>query len=101
MKKYIYSALLLLGSLCFFTSCDDDNGSNPTVQQPTSFVLNTPAYSSCLVDLLNTKTLQLSTSQPDYGYTAAVVYRIQVSLTNTWTCSYDEAAADETENAET
>ena len=95
MKKYIYSALLLLGSLCFFTSCTDDNGSNPTVQQPKSFVLNTPAYSSCLVDLLNTETLQLSTSQPDYGYTAAVVYRIQVSLTNTWTCSYDEAAADE------
>ncbi len=95
MKKYIYLALLLLGSLCFFTSCADDNGSNPTVRQPESFVLNTPSYASCLVDLLNTETLQLSTNQPDYGYTAAVVYRIQISLTDKWDVSYDEAMADE------
>ena len=96
MKRYIYLSLFLLSSLCFFTACSDDNGSNPTVRQPGTFVLNTPSYSSCLVDLLNTETLQLSTSQPDYGYTAAVVYRIQVSLTDSWNVSYDEAKDDET-----
>lgn len=92
-----FAAITLgMGAVC--SSCEDDNGSNPIVQQPESFVLNTPAYGSAIVDLLHSQSLALSTSQPDYGYTAAVIYRVQVSLTDTWECSLAQASADEDGN---
>lgn len=41
-NKYILGALLIcITSL--FTACTDDNDSNPTLIQPTEFVLNAPA----------------------------------------------------------
>lgn len=95
MKKYIYSALLLLSGLCVLTACSDDNDSNPTFVQPESFVLNEPSYTTSLVDLANSGTINLTTSQPDYGYTAPVIYRVQCSLNNEWTTSLAEAEADE------
>jgi len=95
MKKYIYSALLLLSGLSFFTACSDDSDVNDELKQPDTFVLNEPAYSSSLIDLENSEYIHLTTSQPDYGFTAAVRYMVQVSLTNTWTTSLAEAEADE------
>ena len=47
-KLYI---ALGLGSVLAFGSCSDDNGSNPTLIQPTSFVLNTPEYAENVVEL--------------------------------------------------
>jgi len=93
MKKIFYS-LLLLGATLGFTACDEDRDSNPTLQSPSTFVLNEPSYSQSVVDLANSETLNLTTSQPDYGFPARVFYRVQVSLTNEWTTSLAEAEAD-------
>ena len=82
MKKLNIMMLLLLG-MFFIVSCDSDRDSNPTLQQPTTFVLNTPAYATSNVyDLENSQSIELTCSQPDYGYTAAVTYAVQVSLVN-------------------
>ncbi|MDL2213024.1 SusF/SusE family outer membrane protein [Bacteroides sp. OttesenSCG-928-E20] len=94
MKKLIISALLL-STLCFFTACDSDRDSNPTIQQPTTFVLNEPAYTGALIDLETSSKLPFSFSQPNYGYTAAVNYQVQVSLTDTYTVSAAERDAAE------
>ncbi|EJW94107.1 outer membrane protein SusE [gut metagenome] len=80
MKKYFIAASLLLGGL-FFTACDSDRDDNPTLQKPTTFVLNTPAYASGVYDLEHSTTLELTCSQPDYGYTASVTYAVDVALT--------------------
>lgn len=62
-------------------SCDSDRESNPILQDPTTFVLNTPAYASTVYDLKHSETIELTCSQPDYGFTVATDYVVQVSLT--------------------
>ena len=94
MKKLSILAMLAMG-LSFFTACDDDRDSNPVIQQPTTFVLNEPAYASSNIDLESSKEIRLTCSQPNYGYTAAVTYQIQLSISNSFTVSVAEAAAAE------
>lgn len=84
MKNHILASLIVGATLAGFASCADDNDSNPTLRQPESFVLNTPAYAGNLYDLEHSDSLELTYTQPDYGYTAAVSYYTQVSLTNDW-----------------
>ena len=83
MKK-IYKSLLLAMVAClpFLTSCKDDHGSNPTLRIPASFVLNMPAFAvNNVYDLPAAETLNLTTSQPDYGdIPLAVTYAPQISL---------------------
>jgi len=96
MKKIIKSTLLLLCSVCLFTACDSDRDSNPTLIQPSSFVLNTPGYASQLIDLATTTGLPFTWSQPNYGgFPVAATYVPQISLTGNFTVSSDEEAADE------
>lgn len=95
MKKIFISALLLISSMCIFTACDDDRDSNPTIQEPETFVLNTPAYATSEIDLASSKKINFTCSQPEFGYTAAVTYQIQVSLNNSFTLSANEAEEDE------
>lgn len=95
MKNILKSTLLLLCSICLFTACDDDNDSNPTLQQPTTFKLNLPSYAAIDVDLATSTEIPFTWSQPDYGFPVAAQYQLQVSLTDSWTVSTDEAAADE------
>lgn len=85
MKYTIKSALLLLCGVAFLAACDDDRDNNPTLQEPSSFVLNTPAYSKANVDLQTSSELAFTWSQPAYGFPAAASYQIQMSPTNTWT----------------
>lgn len=73
---------MALGMLAF-TACEDDD--KATYHDPTEFVLNTPVYSSGVVDLENSSSIELACSQPDYGFTAATTYSVQVSLTNDFT----------------
>ena len=94
MKKLSILAMLAMG-LSFFTACEDDHDSNPVIQQPTTFVLNEPAYASSNIDLESSKEIRLTCSQPNYGYTAAVTYQVQLSLTNSFTVSVAEATAAE------
>ena len=96
-NKYIIGALLV-GITSLFASCSDDNDSNPTLIQPTEFALNTPAYANATVDLEQSTGLDLTWSQPKYTDDNApigVTYEVQVSPTNSFTVSTDEAAADE------
>lgn len=96
-NKYIIGALLV-GIISLFASCSDDNDSNPTLIQPKEFVLNTPAYANATIDLEESTGLELTWSQPKYTADNAPInatYEVQVSPTDSFTVSTDEAAADE------
>ena len=93
MKNIIKSALLVVMSLFLMTACSDDNDSNPTIQSPTEFKLNTPALQNTLIDLANSSKIMLTCSQPNYGYTASVQYTVQVAT--------DENMTDAVELSET
>lgn len=96
-NKYIIGAMLV-GIISLFASCSDDNDSNPPLIQPTEFKLNTPEYVNATIDLEHSTGLSLSWSQPKYTADNApinVTYEVQVSPTNSFTVSTDEAAADE------
>lgn len=92
MKK-ISLLVLLFSSMVAFTACEDDNDSNPVVQQPETFKLNTPALGGNAYDLERSSAVRLTYKQPDYGYTAAVTYYAQVSLDDTWNDATEEAEA--------
>ncbi len=79
MKNILKSALLLLCTVGLFAACDDDRDNNPTIQDPTSFVLNTPATASDVIDLANSTSLNLTCSQPDYGFPAFTVYTVEAA----------------------
>ena len=81
MKNIIKSALLVIMSLTLMTACSDDNDSNPSIQTPTEFKLNTPALENTPIDLANSSKIILTCSQPNYGYTASVQYTVQVATT--------------------
>lgn len=76
--KNIFSLIILLVGVGFFHACEDND--KIVLQQPASFVLNTPKYASGIYDLQHTQTIEFTTSQPDYGFTAATLYEVQVSL---------------------
>jgi len=84
MKKLNILASLFAG-LVLTTACTSDRDSNPIYQEPSVFVLNTPAFVNGTYDLENSTTLQLTCSQPNYGYTAATMYAVQVSLSQSFT----------------
>ena len=89
---------LLFGITSLFVSCSDDNDSNPTLIQPKEFTLNTPAYANATIDLEQSSELSFTWSQPKYTAENAPInatYEVQVSPTNSFTVSTDEAAADE------
>jgi len=104
MKKSIIFASLLAGVL-MFSSCESDRDDNPVLNEPTTFTLNVPAYVNTVYDLENSTSLELTCSQPDYGYTAATTYTVEVSLTqdfasfetlaSTYTTAKMNVAADE------
>ena len=96
-NKYMMGALLF-GIISLFASCSDDNDSNPTLIQPKEFTLNTPEYINSTIDLEKSTGLELTWSQPKYTADNAPInatYEVQVSPTNSFTVSTDEAAADE------
>ncbi len=97
-NKYILGALLV-GITSLFAACTDDNGSNPTLIQPTEFVLNTPAYANETIDLKGSSEIALTWSQPKYTAENAPInatYEVQLSPSNTFTVSKTEADTDET-----
>ena len=94
MKKIFLSSLMLLSMMMVFTACEDDRDSNPTLVQPSSFTLNNPVNTK--VDLLNSKAIPFTWSQPDYGgWPAAVNYQFELSPNNDWSTSVAQAKADE------
>jgi hypothetical protein len=102
MNSKIFHSLTVFMAGCglaaMLTACSDDKDSNPQLIQPSGFTLNTPAYVNETVDLETTSELQLSWSQPKYTADNApllVTYEIQVSPTNSFNVSTEQAAADE------
>lgn len=98
MKKILSMAALALTPVVMFTACEDDRDSNPTLTQPTTFVLNKPAVGEGVVDLAQSSVISLSWSQPE-GYTdkdAPVVatYSIQLSTKGSFGTAYDADAED-------
>lgn len=85
-------AALALG----FTSCEQDR--DPVYQAPTTFVLNTPAMQDQYIDLNEKGTLELVTSQPDYGYSAVAQYSAEMSLDPEFKTFYEIPAASGTTN---
>lgn len=94
MKKYIYG-VMALALAAGFTSCEDDNDSNPTMKKATEFVLNAPEFQKQEVDLASSTMLTFTCSQPNYGFPMQCKYSLQFSLTGNFTVSVDEAADDE------
>ena len=82
MRKFNIWASLFMG-LALFTACEDQDNT-PTLQEPATFTLNVPAYVNTTYDLENSPTLELTCSPPNYGFTAATSYAVEVSLSGEW-----------------
>ncbi|MEG2599852.1 MAG: SusF/SusE family outer membrane protein [Muribaculaceae bacterium] len=95
MKKYSVLLFCMLG-LLLFNSCEDDRSNNPRYTDPTAFVLNTPKYAEGFYDLKKTETIQLTCSQPDYGYAAAAVYSVEISVDGNFDPEKGFVAEDQT-----
>ncbi len=81
MKKIFNSLLLaMVAALPMLTSCSDDNGSNPTVTQPTEFIINASPLADQYIQLSADNMVNLTWSQPNYGFNALATYQIQVGL---------------------
>ena len=92
MKKitlYIATICALAG----MASCSQDR--DPVYQQPTNFVLNVPVMADQLIELQAGNTLELTCSQPDYGFAAAAAYSAQMSLSEDFAESYDLTPVNE------
>lgn len=66
-----------------FHACQEDE--KIILQKPGSFVLNVPKSASGIYELEQTETIELTTTQPDYGFTAATLYAVQISLEESFT----------------
>lgn len=88
MKRIYIIASLLVGALAF-SACEDQD-MTPVFQEPTKFVLNEPALKNNFIDLANSKSVEFVVSQPDYGFTAATTYKVQISKTGQFTSKFDE-----------
>lgn len=93
MKKFGKIILGLFGTLLAFTACNSPMDENPVYQTPTTFVLNEPALADQYIELTPTSTVNLTCSQPDYGYAAVASYYVQVSLTEDF-AKFEEVNAD-------
>lgn len=81
MKVYhiLSTAAIGVGLALGFSSCADDNDSNPVLHMPDTFTLNTPALAGNAIDLANTTdSITFTWSQPDYGGMPLVTtYKLQ------------------------
>ena len=91
MKNIFKSTLLLMCSVGLFAACADDNDSNPTISQPSTFVLNTPGYASMPVNLETSTELPFTWSSPDYGFPVQAEFVLQASIDGNFTVSVEEA----------
>ncbi|MBD8002110.1 MULTISPECIES: SusE domain-containing protein [Phocaeicola] len=90
MKKLNIFAYCLAGMLAF-SSCQDDRDDNPTILHPETFTLN--ASTETVYDLQNIETIDWTCDVPDYGYSAAVTYSVQINKDNNWVDAEGENAA--------
>lgn len=97
MNKFIISSLAI-ASLALM-GCEDDRDDNPTLKVSNgdiAFVLNEPSYKDFTVDLASSTSLDLTWSQPEYGFPVASNYYVQISKDGNFAASTDEASNDTT-----
>jgi hypothetical protein len=80
MKKIFSLAMMLVSVLALFTACDEDRDSNPVITSPTTFTINQSPVADQYIQLAKGNNVNLTWSQPDYGYNAFATYKIQVGL---------------------
>ena len=85
MKRFSYILFGILGLVLSAVSCNGPEVENPVLNKPTKLILNTPAFQKQYIDLQATPTVNLTCSQPEYGFAAAASYFAQVSLTEDFT----------------
>lgn len=64
-------------------SCSEDT--DPRYQPASEFTLNTPAFATQYYQLSPDGTLQITCSQPNYGFSAPTQYEVGISLTGDFT----------------
>ena len=101
MKTIFKSTILLaVAGLSLFTSCKDDNDSNPTLTQPTTFVLNEVSVTGNIDLEKTTAPIILTWSQPTpyNNFNAPVVPTdwVEMSPTGQFTKAFDANAEDNT-----
>lgn len=79
MKKLIFLLSLVAFFVTAATSCKEDT--EPRLQEPTEFVLNTPPMALNTYLLSSTSGIDFTLSQPDYGLGVVPVYTIEISST--------------------
>ena len=99
MKTIFKSTILLaVAGLSLFTSCKDDRDSNPTLTQPTTFVLNELSVNGNIDLEKTTAPIVLTWSQPTpyNGFNAPVVptYWVEMSPIGQFTTPFDANADD-------
>jgi hypothetical protein len=99
--KTIFKSTILMAvvGLSLFTSCKDDNESNPTLIQPASFVVNNPAIGSANLDLAKSTSVNLTWSQPtftNFGAPVIPTYTVQISPSGSFNKQFDANLEDNT-----
>lgn len=87
MKKINYMILGVLGLGMAMASCQETKDDNPVFQKPTKFELNTPAFANEYYELTEDGMLEITCSQPDYGFGAITQYAVELSLDENFTQS--------------
>ena len=101
MKTIFKSTILLaVAGLSLFTSCKEDRESNPTLTQPTTFVLNEPSINGT-IDLEKTSApIVLTWSQPtpynDFNAPVVPTYWVEMSPTGQFNQAFDPNLEDNT-----
>jgi len=80
MKKFSYMLLGILGMMTMLSSCTETKDENPTLQKPTKFELNTPAFVNQTYELSEGGVMELTVSQPNYGCAVVATYTAEISL---------------------
>lgn len=84
MKKLSYLLMGIAGCGMILASCQETQDDAPVYKDPTTFVLNTPPMASNYYELTPGGTLELTCSQPDYGFGAATTYTVEMALDETF-----------------
>lgn len=91
MKKTTILLALAVAALGF-TSCEDDK--EPVYTAPSEFVLNTPPMAESMYVLSAGDYIDLTCSQPDYGYSAVTNYVVDITNAEEFIEATDETAAN-------
>lgn len=87
MKKI---SILLAGIVALGTMTGCKQNTEPRFERTTEFELNTPALANQLYELTPEGVIDLTWSQPDWGFAAAPDYKVQISFYEDFRFSYPD-----------